>query len=123
MPSSREPTAPECHAGEVFPASGGCPIDLDHLARQTMRDADLQREILGMFAQQIAEVREIMMTVRGAERVRLLHTLKGSARSVGAFAIGDYAAALEVDAEGDAPLDRLLTLMIEAQDFIATYRR
>lgn len=64
------------------------PVDRAHLARYTMGDPDLEREVLELFASQtwktIAELRE-------AETDRAwhvaAHTLKGSARAVGAWRV------------------------------------
>ena len=58
-----------------------------------------------------------------AERRRLAHTLKGSARSVGAFALADCAQRIEVDPFDRASLSRLAALIGEVRDFIAAISR
>ena len=63
------------------------PIDLDHLARMTLGDESLEREVLAMFAGPVGEPDR---HARGVARRggALAHTLKGSARAIGAFARG-----------------------------------
>ncbi|WJR76262.1 Hpt domain-containing protein [Bradyrhizobium sp. NP1] len=70
------------------------PIDLDHLRRMTLGDAALEREVLTMFVAQSDQIVGALADL--PERAgELVHTLKGAARAIGAFAVGDAAAALE----------------------------
>jgi HPt (histidine-containing phosphotransfer) domain-containing protein len=71
------------------------PIDLAHLARMTLGDAALERQVLGMFASQSANLIEQFATLP-AEAGALAHTLQGSARAIGAFRVAECAEALEV---------------------------
>lgn len=66
-------------------------IDLSHLARQTMNDPDLQREVLLIFIEQLSIARRDLAAAEGDQRRRLAHKLKGAARAVGAFALADCA--------------------------------
>jgi HPt (histidine-containing phosphotransfer) domain-containing protein len=79
------------------------PIDIEHLARMTLGDAGLEREVLAMFAGQAVRLgRDIAALPAGADA--LVHTLKGSARAVGAFRVADAAECLEaVLQNGDDP--------------------
>ena len=79
------------------------PIDIEHLARMTLGDAGLEREVLAMFAGQAVRLGGILATLpSGADA--LVHTLKGSARAVGAFRVADAAECLEaVLQNGDDP--------------------
>jgi len=70
------------------------PIDLQHLARVTLGDATLERQVLGMFASQSANLVE-KLTALPAEAGALAHTLNGSARAIGAFRVAECAEALE----------------------------
>lgn len=70
------------------------PLDLDHLARMTLGDAELEREVLAMFAEQAVRL-VAAMTAPPAEAGALAHKLKGSARGIGAFAVADAAGSLE----------------------------
>jgi HPt (histidine-containing phosphotransfer) domain-containing protein len=70
------------------------PIDFAHLRRMTLGDAALEREVLGMFSAQAPRLAKALAG-SPADAAALAHTLKGSARAVGAFAVGDAAAHLE----------------------------
>src|ERR1700676_5316081 len=87
-------------------ASDDRPIDLVHLARMTLGDRSLEREVLQLFDRQvtmlIARVRE---GSRGAVAA-LAHALKGSARGIGAGRVAGAAEAVELAsaAGGDGEL-------------------
>ncbi len=70
------------------------PIDLAHLARMTLGDAALERQVLGLFASQATSL-IAKLAALPAEAGALAHTLKGSARSIGAFRVAECAEALE----------------------------
>lgn len=70
------------------------PIDIDHLQRMTLGDARLEREVLAMFSAQAASLIGALATLP-PDASALVHTLKGSARAIGAFAVADAAADLE----------------------------
>ncbi|MBR0843964.1 Hpt domain-containing protein [Bradyrhizobium liaoningense] len=70
------------------------PLDLDHLSRMTLGDAELEQEVLAMFAEQAAGLLAAMAAMP-AEAGALAHKLKGSARGIGAFVVADAAARLE----------------------------
>jgi HPt (histidine-containing phosphotransfer) domain-containing protein len=70
------------------------PLDLDHLSRMTLGDAELEQEVLAMFAEQTVRLMAAM-TAQPAEAGALAHKLKGSACGIGAFAVADAAASLE----------------------------
>ena len=70
------------------------PLDLDHLARMTLGDAELEREVLAMFAEQSQRLVSAMAALP-ADAGALAHKLKGSARGIGAFAVAEAAAELE----------------------------
>ncbi|MEO0619354.1 MAG: Hpt domain-containing protein [Pseudomonadota bacterium] len=98
----------------------GTAIDRVHLAAYTMSDPELEQEILGLFRDSL---RDLLLQLQGAVGcpdpwMRLTHTIKGSARGVGAFALGDAAAAAERDTSGDAPCQRahIVTLRACADD-------
>lgn len=61
------------------------PIDLIHLFRMTVGDYRLQREILDLFDQQIGLLVDRMRDAEPPALAALAHTLKGSARSIGAW--------------------------------------
>ena len=79
------------------------PIDFEHLKRMTLGDAGLEQEVLAMFAAQSAKLIGTLATLP-AEAPALAHTLKGSARAIGAFGVAETAARLEeVLADGADP--------------------
>jgi HPt (histidine-containing phosphotransfer) domain-containing protein len=75
------------------------PVDLAHLARYTGGDRTLNAEILRLFDGQLGDMVGQLLTVlqqRDARKWReITHTIKGAARGVGAFAMGDAAATAE----------------------------
>jgi HPt (histidine-containing phosphotransfer) domain-containing protein len=70
------------------------PIDIEHLQRMTLGDASLEREVLTMFSAQAAGLIGRLAALP-ADAAALAHTLKGSARAIGAFAVADAASDLE----------------------------
>ena len=86
------------------------PIDIEHLQRMTLGDASLEREVLAMFSAQAARLIGALAALP-PEAGALAHTLKGSARAIGAFAVADAAADLESAMQnGDDPSDALAQL-------------
>ena len=70
------------------------PIDFEHLSRMTLGDAGLEQEVLAMFVAQSAKLVSTLAAMP-ADASALAHTLKGSARAIGAFSVADAAARLE----------------------------
>jgi HPt (histidine-containing phosphotransfer) domain-containing protein len=107
------------------------PVDLTHLARYTGGDKTLNSEILRLFNGQVGDMVEQLLSVlqqRDARKWReVTHTLKGAARGVGAFGMGDAAAAAEpVDptTSPDRAVEVIEALRVEGeavQAFIAEY--
>ena len=102
----------------------GPAIDLVHLSRQTMGDQALETELLGLFCKQSALAME-RLSQEGATadlyRADLAHTLKGSARAIGATRVAaaaeDYENAVR---GGERPsLGALSVAVAEAQAVIA----
>jgi HPt (histidine-containing phosphotransfer) domain-containing protein len=83
------------------------PIDTEHLQRMTLGDASLEREVLAMFsAQAVSLIRTL--AILPANTVAMAHTLKGSARAIGAFRVADAAECLEAAIQnGDDPSEAL----------------
>jgi len=89
------------------------PIDFDHLKRMTLGDAGLEQEVLAMFSAQSAKLITTLAT-GPADAGALAHTLKGSARAIGAFGVADAAARLEAALAGGAGLSARLGELGEA---------
>ena len=86
---------------------GRCPIDLIHLARQTQGDRDLETELLGLFRRQAGQIMERLSAALPGDsipwRADLAHTLKGSARAIGATRVAIKAEIYEVQARDGKP--------------------
>lgn len=100
------------HASDRAPAGQDQPpIDLVHLSRQTMGDAQLETELLGLFASQAKAIVQALarpVTAGRPNPADLLHTLCGSARAVGSWTVAEQAERLERHVRGrHAPDDRL----------------
>ena len=77
------------------------PIDLVHLARMTLGERSLEREVLELFDRQALLLLERMQAAPLEAVPALAHTLKGSARAIGAGQVARAAEAVEF-ANGDA---------------------
>jgi HPt (histidine-containing phosphotransfer) domain-containing protein len=79
------------------------PIDLDHLNIYTGGDGTLNCQILGLFDGQCREIIEKLSNLAAGEETaetaknwrEIVHSLKGAARGVGAFKLGEIAAEAE----------------------------
>ena len=109
--------------GNASGTAGSRPVDMAHLARQTMDDRALEQEVLGLFVQQALSVRDKILDADAKERVFLAHGLKGSARGIGAFAVAECAGAIERQPEDVRTLKKLGVLIEEVRDFIAAISR
>lgn len=106
--------------------AAGQPIDLVHLSKFTMGRRDLEAEILGLFRQQLAVSLEKLAAAaqeNGNDKAwgEAAHTLKGSARGVGAWALADATADAETLTSGDARravISQLDVLVAAATGFI-----
>ena len=86
------------------------PIDIAHLERMTLGDAGLEREVLAMFSAQAANLISTLAAMP-PDAAALAHKMKGSARAIGAFRVGDAAASLETAMRnGDELTERLAEL-------------
>jgi HPt (histidine-containing phosphotransfer) domain-containing protein len=99
------------------------PVDLAHLAKQTLGDRALEQEVLKLFVHQALTARDQIAEAQVKERLLLAHNLKGSARGVGAFAIADCVAEIENRPDDQQLIARLSTLIDEVRDFIAAISR
>lgn len=105
-------------------------IDLEHLARYTGGEKGLNGEILRLFDGQITSmVAELngLLASRDTKRWReIAHTIKGAARGVGAFGMGEAAAKAEPvnpadSAEAKAAIQKLEREAQTVRAFIRTY--
>lgn len=117
--------APEAQTST--PASGERPIDLVHLARMTLGDRSLEREVLQLFDRQAVTLVARMHDAEPCAVAAVAHTLKGSARGVGAWRVARAAEAVEVAADDQKSLgtaiERLAAAANEARALIAELLR
>jgi len=105
-------------------------IDLEHLARYTGGDRTINAEVMRLFDSQanelVARLHSILEARDAKSWKEVTHTLKGAARGIGAFAMGDAAARCEpVDlsdsAGASAAIAALKTRADAVQAFIQDY--
>jgi HPt (histidine-containing phosphotransfer) domain-containing protein len=89
------------------------PIDLAHLKRMTLGDISLEREVLAMFAGQSAGLVRALAGLP-ANAATLAHTLKGSARAIGAIRVTEAAEWLETAMKGDADAPGALAALTDS---------
>ena len=103
------------------------PIDLVHLARTTLGDRALEREVLQLFDRQSSLLIARMRTATPPAVAALAHTLKGSARGIGAWRVARAAELLELTGASGNPtadaLDGLAAASDEARAVIAELLR
>jgi HPt (histidine-containing phosphotransfer) domain-containing protein len=94
-------------------APDDAPIDFEHLKRMTLGDAGLEQEVLAMFAAQSVKLMAALAAVP-ADAGALAHTLKGSARAIGAVGVAEAAARLEAVLANGADPSSLVTELADA---------
>jgi HPt (histidine-containing phosphotransfer) domain-containing protein len=96
------------------------PIDWAHLSRFTLGDRSLEREVLGLFAGEAPRYLSLLLATTSRKSwIEAAHTLKGSARAVGAWAVAECAQAvetLEISARGELAEKRMNRTMEQALD-------
>lgn len=104
---------------EEVAAEPVAPIDLAHLGRYTLGDAALEREVLGLFLGQIPlTIEALRYAASDKDWYQAAHTLKGSARAVGAWRVASLAQQAE---KLGAPADRALSeaILSSIEDAVA----
>jgi len=103
----------------------GVVIDTEHLARMTLGELSLQREVLALFDRQADILMPRIRQGAPALAAASAHTLKGSAAGIGAFRVAraaehvEQAQSLERDAALVAAVDTLAAMLDEAKAEIA----
>jgi HPt (histidine-containing phosphotransfer) domain-containing protein len=88
-------------------------IDQVHLERMTLGDRSLEREVLEIFARQTAMTLERITGAGPARAAAAAHTLKGSARGIGAWRVAEAAERLEHAAANAADEAAMLAAIAE----------
>ncbi len=96
-------------ASRLQPAAGSdrkpTVIDENHLGRMTLGDRRLEREVLELFLRQTAIMLDRIVDAAPPLAAAAAHTLKGSARGIGAWRVARAAELLEQAAGGDGRED------------------
>ena len=71
------------------------PIDIAHLARMSLGDRKLEREVLRLFDLQMAMLSDRVRNAAPAIAGAAAHTIKGSARGIGAWRVARTAEQVE----------------------------
>jgi HPt (histidine-containing phosphotransfer) domain-containing protein len=115
---------------EAKPDAVAQPVDLAHLRRYTLGDRGLELEILGLFLDQLPiTIGALKNAPSDKEWGMAAHTLKGSARAVGAWSLATIAESAErlhglPDADVRSAVVRHLEEAAgEAREYIATLVR
>ncbi|TCU11860.1 Hpt domain-containing protein [Rhizobium sullae] len=99
------------------------PIDLVHLAKQTMGDKALEVEVLQIFARQ---ARGCLNEISSGDAKRIqaaAHRLKGAASAVGAFGVSEAAEAIENNCSDAANMAAVAAAVVAAENFILKLSR
>ena len=87
------------------------PIDRAHLGRYTLGSLTLEREVLGLFLAQLPlSIEQLRFATTDRDWQIAAHTIKGSARAVGAWRIANLALEAEKTSGVDDEDDRLRLL-------------
>ena len=111
---------------KVMEAGPGIPletraIDAEHLARMTLGERSLEREVLALFDRQADILLPRIRRGDAALAAASAHTLKGSAVGIGAFGVARAAEAVEraKDASIATAIDTLAAVLEETKAEIA----
>lgn len=86
-------------------------IDFDHLEKQTMGDKELAREVMQIFIDQM-QLQMDQLSAGSPDLKEKAHSIKGSARGIGAWGLAECAESVELaDGRQAQELDALLTVM------------
>lgn len=97
------------------------PVDLVHLAKYTMGNRELEHEVLSLFSKQSLIYLERLRNAADQQTWKeAAHTLKGSARGIGAWHVAEVVADLEQQdgADKDRIVEDLCNCVEEANEFI-----
>ncbi len=88
-------------------------IDVQHLGRMTLGEAALEMEVLALFAAQSSDLAARLATIP-SDAAALAHTLKGSARAIGAFRVADAALGVEAALKNNGDAARAIAVLQHA---------
>lgn len=94
------------------------PIDLVHLAKQTMGDKALEIEVLQIFARQARSCLAELSTADVVQAKAVAHRLKGAASAVGAHEVAAVAGRLEEGPSDAGLVAQAGSAILKAENFI-----
>ena len=95
-------------AADFSPQLTGRVLDEGHLRRMTLGDQSLEREVLRVFARQIALMLKRIACAEPGHAGAAAHTLKGSASGLGAWRVANAAEKLEEAAAGSGNMSEAI---------------
>lgn len=98
--------------------SSSRPIDLVHLARQTMGNKDLETEVLQIFSRQARGCLGELSTGDATIIASVAHRLKGAAAAVGAHEVAAAASRLETSPDDASLLVTTALAIVKTENFI-----
>lgn len=97
-------------------------VDYEHLRNQAAGNIDVMREVLGLFETHCEQVLAELENAKDAKAWKQwTHTLKGSARGIGAFAVAEAAAEAERHSLDKSMLAPIRAAFAEARAFIGKH--
>jgi len=99
--------------------AGGSAVDFAYLEGFAQGDRTVISEVFEIFLQQAA-IWAPKLDAAASDLKATAHTIKGAARGVGAYALGDAAA--QVEADGPGALEQLRRALAEAVAEVEAYR-
>ena len=114
--------APSSMARVSGRAGPEAPIDLVQLATNTLGNRDLEVQVLHLFQSQSSSTLDRLASETDLQvKLDLVHTLKGSARAIGAERVANACEILEgkMKTSGDAATEGLVLAVNEANSYIS----
>ena len=102
---TRRISAPPLSPAEPMTSPAEPVIDFAHLARMTLGEKNLEAEVLCLFDRQAGVLLARMRAAPPAAVAAFAHTIKGSARGIGAWQVAEAAEAIERAAKASEPVD------------------
>jgi len=97
-------------------------IDEDHLRRMTLGDGSLEREVLEIFARQTVLTCNRLAGAEPARAAAIAHTIKGSARGIGAWRVAAAAERLEQAASAESGREAIQGAIVQLESVSAEVR-
>ena len=122
----REPATKIQPSSSAAPQSSSArPVDFEHLARYTLGEEALEREVLELFCKQsVLYLEQLRAATSDTDWKLAAHSLKGSARAIGAWSVAQAAERAEAP-HGDglaqfrsARIDEIAASLREAEAYI-----